>query len=60
MSAIGSFLKAIDADGSGFVSVEECKDFLLRPTDDARKGVELMLKLIEEKDGKLDVQDVKK
>ena len=60
MSGIGAFVKAIDADGSGFVSVQECKEFLLKPIDQARNGVELMLKLTGEKDGKLSVQDFKK
>jgi len=60
MSGIGALVKAIDADGSGFVSVEECREFLLKPIDDMRDGVELMLKLTGEIDGELNVQDFKK
>ena len=57
MAQIRALLKSIDADGSGFVTVQECKDYLNKPLDEAREGVELVLKLVGEKDGKLNVQD---
>merc|ERR1712080_194000 len=60
MSGIAALLKAIHGDGSGSVSVQECKEFLLKPIDDMKNGVELLLKLTGENDGKLSVQDFKK
>merc|ERR1712098_790276 len=45
MEQILALLKTIDADGSGTVSVEECKDFLNRPLEEARQCVELLLSM---------------
>ena len=60
MAGIRALLKTIDADGSGFVTVQECRDYLNKPMDEAREGVELLLKIAGEKDGKLAVNDFAK
>merc|ERR1719244_2191385 len=59
MSQTRKILKAIDKDNSGTVTVEECRNFLNKPIEEAKQGVELMIKLagIWAKDGKISIDD---
>ena len=54
---IKAILKTIDTDGSGSISVEECKEFLNKPLVEAKEGLELMIKLASNEEGKLAIED---
>ena len=56
MAAMKALLKTLDADGSGTITAQECKDFLNKPLEKARESVDLVLKLAGEQDGKLEIE----
>ena len=61
MAEITKLVKSLDTDKSGYISVQECQDFLNKPMERAKEGVQLLLKLAgQTEDGKISVENFAK